>query len=86
MIDEEPKNALRRLREERGWTMEQLAKRAKVAVRTVYTAEHGRSCRWDTQRRLLKALGLQWEDRSRVFLDGPCRYAPKPKVTLDDVD
>jgi transcriptional regulator with XRE-family HTH domain len=58
---------LRVIRHERGLSQAQLAERAGVATRTIYSAEHGRRCLYPTQRRILRALGVAWEKRSSVF-------------------
>jgi transcriptional regulator with XRE-family HTH domain len=51
----------------RGLTQRQLARRARVCQRTISSIEAGRSCRHNTQRKLLRALGLPFESRSAVF-------------------
>lgn len=56
---------MREAREARGMTQEELARRAAVASRTVCAIER-RECspRPSTKRRLLKALGIAWEERA----------------------
>jgi DNA-binding XRE family transcriptional regulator len=49
---------IRRLREEALMTREELAARAGVSLRTIWSIEHGRPCRAPTKRRILKALGV----------------------------
>jgi transcriptional regulator with XRE-family HTH domain len=59
---------LRQLRHEQGYTQPELARRAKLSVRTICTIEKGRSYpRATTRRRLLRALGLAMADSPRVF-------------------
>ena len=59
---------LRELRRERGWTQPELARRARVSARTVYAIEHGDVApHAATRRKLLRALGLTWEDHVRIF-------------------
>ena len=64
-------NRVRQLRENRLMTQAQLAKRAKVALRTIHSVEKGMNCRMDTKRKILLALGLRFEDKDQVF---PSRY------------
>ena len=64
-------NAVRALRESRGWTQEELAARAGVAARTIHALEVGAICQVKTQRRILLALGLSWEERDLVFKEAP---------------
>jgi DNA-binding XRE family transcriptional regulator len=64
-------NAIASLRSERGWTQVRLAQEARIAWRTVWAVEHGQPCRIPTQRRILEALGLTWEDRALVFEQAP---------------
>ena len=64
-------NRVRELRENRLMTQSQLAKRAKVALRTIHSVEKGMNCRMDTKRKILLALGLRFEDKDQVF---PPRY------------
>lgn len=64
-------NRVRELRENRLMTQAQLAKRAKVALRTIHSVEKGMNCRMDTKRKILLALGLRFEDKDQVF---PARY------------
>ena len=60
-------NRVRELREDRLMTQAQLARRAKVALRTIHSVEKGMNCRMDTKRKILLALGMRFEDKDRVF-------------------
>jgi DNA-binding XRE family transcriptional regulator len=60
-------NRVRELRENRLMTQAQLAKKAKVALRTIHSVEKGMACRMDTKRKILLALGLRFEDKDHVF-------------------
>ena len=60
-------NRVRELRENRLMTQAQLAKKAKVALRTIHSVEKGMNCRMDTKRKILLALGLRFEDKDQVF-------------------
>jgi hypothetical protein len=48
-------------------TQAQLARKAKVALRTIHSVEKGMNCRMDTKRKILLALGLRFEDKELVF-------------------
>ena len=61
------KNRVRELRENRLMTQAQLARKAKVALRTIHSVEKGMNCRMDTKRKILLALGLKVSDKDRVF-------------------
>ena len=60
-------NRVRELREDRLMTQAQLARKAKVALRTIHSVEKGMNCRMDTKRKILIALGLRFEDKNMVF-------------------
>ncbi len=62
-------NRVRELRENKLMTQAQLARKARVALRTIHSVEKGMNCRMDTKRKSLLALGLSFEDKSQVFLD-----------------
>ena len=77
------KNRVRELRENRLMTQAQLARKAKVALRTIHSVEKGMNCRMDTKRKILLALGLRFEDKDQVFpsispmhVDGPTGTPP----------
>lgn len=60
-------NRVRELREDKLMTQAQLARKAKVALRTIHSVEKGMNCRMDTKRKILIALGLRFEDKNMVF-------------------
>ena len=60
-------NRVRELRENRLMTQAQLARKARVALRTIHSVEKGMNCRMDTKRKILLALGLRFEDKDKVF-------------------
>ena len=62
-----PGNRVRELRENKLMTQAQLARKAKVALRTIHSVEKGMNCRMDTKRKILLALGLKVSDKDRVF-------------------
>ncbi len=63
------KNNVRKLRMERMMSKAELARRAGVSTLTVDRVERGMSCRMDTKRKILEALGLRPQDRVMVFGD-----------------
>ncbi len=69
MVVEESRvpNRVRELRENKLMTQAQLARKAKVALRTIHSVEKGMNCRMDTKRKILLALGLSFEDKDQVF-------------------
>ncbi len=74
-------NRVRELRENRLMTQAQLARKAKVALRTIHSVEKGMNCRMDTKRKILLALGLRFEDKDLVFPPQPVQ--PQPQNSLD---
>ena len=60
-------NRVRELRENKLMTQAQLARKARVALRTIHSVEKGMNCRMDTKRKILLALGLRFEDKDLVF-------------------
>ncbi len=63
------RNRVRELRENKLMTQSQLAKKAKVALRTIHSVEKGMNCRMDTKRKILLALGIPFENKDQVFMD-----------------
>ena len=63
-------NRVRELRENRLMTQAQLARKARVALRTIHSVEKGMNCRMDTKRKILIALGMRFEDKEYVFPSG----------------
>ena len=61
------KNRVRELRENRLMTQAQLARKAKVALRTIHSVEKGMNCRMDTKRKILIALGKRFDEKDQVF-------------------
>jgi len=69
-------------------TQAQLARKAKVALRTIHSVEKGMNCRMDTKRKILLALGLRFEDKDQVFPPGHRSLAPslRPSAPMDPVE
>ena len=63
------KNNVRKERMERMMSKAELARRAGVSTLTIDRVERGMSCRMDTKRKILEALGLKPQDRVMVFGD-----------------
>ena len=63
-------NNVQRLREELLLSKAELARRAGVSVLTIDRVEKGASCRVDTKRKIILALGMKVADRERVFGSG----------------
>ena len=68
-VSRKVKNNVRKLRMERMMSKAELARRAGVSTLTVDRVERGMSCRMDTKRKILEALGLKPQDRVMVFGD-----------------
>ncbi len=62
-----PTNRVREIREHKLMTQSQLARKARIALRTIHSVEKGLNCRMDTKRKILLALGLRFEDKDLVF-------------------
>jgi DNA-binding XRE family transcriptional regulator len=60
-------NRVRALREERLMSREELAKRAQVSLRTIWSVEAGNECRLGTKRSILRALGIPRSHYRVVF-------------------
>lgn len=61
------KNNVHKLRMERMMSKAELARRAGLSVLTIDRVEQGMTCRMDTKRKILEALGLTPSDRVAVF-------------------
>lgn len=60
-------NRVRELREDSLMTRAELASRAGVSLRTIWSVESGRPCRLPTKRKILKALGMSAAEHRHVF-------------------
>ncbi len=60
-------NLVRALREERLMSREELAKRARVSLRTIWSVEAGHECRLETKRSILRALRISRSQHRLVF-------------------
>jgi DNA-binding XRE family transcriptional regulator len=71
-------NLVRALREERLMSREELAKRARVSLRTIWSVESGHECRLETKRSILRALRISRRQYRVVF---PARAKDAPPET-----
>ncbi len=62
------KNHLRRLREAQLMSKAELARKAGVSTLTIDRVEKGKSCRMDTKRKIILALGLKLNEKHKVFI------------------
>lgn len=69
-LAQEDVHPIRWLREEALLTQEELAARAGVSLRTIWSVEHGRDCRTPTKRRILQALGVPKHRHHELFPGG----------------
>ncbi len=60
-------NRVREIREEQLMTREELARRASVSLRTIWSVEAGHECRLETKRAILRALGIARTQHRIVF-------------------
>ena len=70
MADNKGSNNVQKLREEQLLSKAELARRAGVSVLTIDRVERGESCRVDTKRKIILALGLKVQDKDKVFDGG----------------
>jgi len=45
----------------------ELARKAEVSILTINRIEKGKSCRLDTKRKIIRALGLKLSEKNKVF-------------------
>ena len=62
-------NSLKRYREKLLMSKAELARKAGLSALTVDRIEKGKSCRLETKRKIILALGLQLNDRAKIFSD-----------------
>ena len=60
-------NGLKNIREARMMSKAELARKAEVSPITVSRIEEGKSCRLQTQRKIITALGIDFSEASRIF-------------------
>ncbi len=62
-------NSLRKHREKVLMSKAELARKAGLSALTIDRIEKGKSCRLETKRKIILALGLQLTDRGKIFGD-----------------
>jgi predicted transcriptional regulator len=60
-------NNVRQIREALMLSKAELARKSGLSTLTIDRVEAGRTCRLDTKRKILQALGLKVSDKERVF-------------------
>jgi len=60
-------NLVRKIREELLISKSELARKAAVSPLTVDRIENGMSCRMDTKRRIILALGYKLTEKDKIF-------------------
>ncbi|MFQ5736637.1 MAG: helix-turn-helix transcriptional regulator [Thermodesulfobacteriota bacterium] len=63
------KNNLKKIRENMLLSKSELARKAGISPLTIDRIERGYSCRVDTKRKIIQALGLKVSDKNKVFYD-----------------
>ena len=61
------RNIVKEIREELLMSKAELARKAGVSSLTIDRIEKGKSCRIDTMRKIILALGLELSDKDRIF-------------------
>jgi DNA-binding XRE family transcriptional regulator len=62
-------NSLRKHREKVLMSKAELARKAGLSALTIDRIEKGKSCRLETKRKIILALGLQLTERGKIFGD-----------------
>lgn len=69
MGDKLSRNAVREIREKLLLSKAELARKAGVSPLTIDRIEKGMSCRLETQRKIILALGYKISDKDKIFPD-----------------
>jgi len=67
MVQNIEKNSLKEIRESLMMSKTELSRKAVISPITITRIENGESCRMETKRKILLALGLKLSDRDKVF-------------------
>jgi DNA-binding XRE family transcriptional regulator len=62
-------NIVKEIREELLMSKAELARKAGVSSLTIDRIEKGKSCRMETKRKIILALGYNLSDKTKVFLE-----------------
>jgi transcriptional regulator with XRE-family HTH domain len=60
-------NNLRQIREEKLMSITEIARKVGLSPLTIKRMEEGESCRMDTKRKVLEALGIPLDDQKKIF-------------------
>jgi len=63
-------NSLKKYRERLLMSKAELARKAGISTLTIDRVEKGKSCRLETKRKIILALGLEISDRGKIFGNG----------------
>ncbi len=63
------RNIIRKIREALLMSKTELARNAEVSPLTISRIEQGKPCRMETKRKIIKALGYDVSDKSKLFPD-----------------
>ena len=63
-------NSLKHYRERLLLSKAELARKAGISTLTIDRVEKGKSCRMETKRKIILALGLRLSEREKIFGDG----------------
>jgi DNA-binding XRE family transcriptional regulator len=66
-MEKEKTNNLKTIREKRLISKSELARDAEISLVTLDRIEKGYDCRLSTKRKILEALGLDFDDKDNVF-------------------
>ena len=75
-----PGNNVKKIREALMMSKAELARKAGLSTLTIDRVEAGKTCRLDTKRKILQALGMKVGDREEVFATLP---QPRSNATSD---
>jgi len=64
-----PKNKVKSIRESRLLSKAELARKAGVSSLTIDRVERGETCRLETMRKIILALGYTLDEKEKVFQD-----------------
>ena len=67
MEESVPQNIVREIREELLMSKAELARKAGVSPLTIDRIERGKSCRMETRRKIILALGYRLSDKDKIF-------------------
>jgi DNA-binding XRE family transcriptional regulator len=60
-------NAVKKTREERLMSRAELARKAGISPQTLHRVERGKTCRLETKRKILFALGYDLSDKKKIY-------------------